>query len=152
MNISKKFYIPVVIAALTLGACGEDQETPAEEGAEPTGEVIVQPGGDANTTLQSTISTGGNAATGGSTAGLNPAHGEPGHRCDIEVGVPLDSPPTIGTGAPSSSPVISNTLSTTSSGASSDGAVSGNTGKPNPAHGEPGHDCAVPVGQPLPAK
>ncbi|MCB0772898.1 MAG: hypothetical protein KDB93_05950 [Flavobacteriales bacterium] len=27
---------------------------------------------------------------------------------------------------------------------------SGNSGKINPPHGEPGHDCAVPVGSPLP--
>src|SRR5687768_8224885 len=26
------------------------------------------------------------------SAGMNPAHGEPGHRCDIAVGAPLNSP------------------------------------------------------------
>ncbi|MEI9909110.1 MAG: hypothetical protein WDO71_05235 [Bacteroidota bacterium] len=31
-----------------------------------------------------------------STAGLNPAHGQPGHRCDISVGAPLDSKPAQG--------------------------------------------------------
>ncbi len=25
--------------------------------------------------------------------GMNPPHGQPGHRCDIPVGAPLDSPP-----------------------------------------------------------
>ena len=25
--------------------------------------------------------------------GMNPPHGQPGHRCDIAVGAPLDSPP-----------------------------------------------------------
>ena len=29
-----------------------------------------------------------------STAALNPKHGEPGHRCDIAVGAPLNSKPT----------------------------------------------------------
>src|SRR5687767_6604633 len=34
------------------------------------------------------------AAASGSTANnLNPAHGEPGHRCDIAVGAPLSSAP-----------------------------------------------------------
>ena len=28
------------------------------------------------------------------SAGLNPKHGEPGHRCDIAVGAPLNSKPT----------------------------------------------------------
>ena len=27
-------------------------------------------------------------------AGLNPPHGQPGHRCDIAVGAPLNSKPT----------------------------------------------------------
>src|SRR5512139_384240 len=35
---------------------------------------------------------------------LNPPHGQPGHRCDIAVGAPLDSP--AGTGK-STSPVVS---------------------------------------------
>src|SRR5215216_4833988 len=31
--------------------------------------------------------------TASTAAGLNPAHGQPGHRCDIAVGAPLNSPP-----------------------------------------------------------
>lgn len=67
----------------------------------------------------------------------NPAHGEPGHRCDIPVGAPLNSPPN-----PSTAPQvpIQNQPSTT--------APTG-SGKINPPHGQPGHDCAVPVGAPL---
>ncbi|MGZ8559765.1 MAG: hypothetical protein ACXWWC_15590, partial [Chitinophagaceae bacterium] len=34
-----------------------------------------------------------NAASTTVAAGLNPAHGQPGHRCDIEVGKPLNSTP-----------------------------------------------------------
>lgn len=52
---------------------------------------------------------------------LNPAHGQPGHRCDIAVGQPLNSKP--------------------------EKKVSGNM---NPAHGQPGHRCDLPVGAPLP--
>jgi len=29
-----------------------------------------------------------------SSTALNPKHGEPGHRCDIAVGAPLNSKPT----------------------------------------------------------
>lgn len=29
----------------------------------------------------------------GDNKGLNPAHGQPGHRCDIAVGAPLNSAP-----------------------------------------------------------
>ena len=70
------------------------------------------------------------AATDG--VALNPAHGQPGHRCEIAVGAPLNSAPSsIGTmstvGAPTSAPV---------------------SGK-NPAHGQPGHRCDIAVGAPL---
>jgi len=76
-------------------------------------------------------------------AGMNPAHGEPNHRCDIAVGAPLNSPPgkaaapqqtVTPTPAPVAAPQpakVENPLNL---------AV-------NPAHGEPGHSCAIPVGQ-----
>ena len=70
----------------------------------------------------------------------NPAHGQPGHRCDIPIGAPLNSPPVQkSTGSPvinsgSGSPVQSN---------------SGSTAKINPPHGQPGHRCDVKVGDPL---
>lgn len=57
--------------------------------------------------------------------GLNPAHGQPGHRCDIAVGAPLTSP------------------SSNSSMLNSDTML-------NPAHGQPGHRCDIAVGAPLP--
>lgn len=80
-----------------------------------------------------------------SDAGLNPAHGEPGHRCDIPVGAPLNSPPgqepsiqaqpTINTSTPPAPPVKTQPA-TTAPGM-------------NPPHGEPGHDCSIAVGAPL---
>ena len=75
------------------------------------------------------------------TAQLNPPHGEPGHDCAIPVGAPLDGSGSAGnntmmpTPAPAPMPVAD--------------PVTGK-GMLNPAHGEPGHDCAVPVGSPLP--
>lgn len=97
--------------------------------------------------------------------GMNPPHGQPNHRCDIAVGAPLNSPPGQAAGQ-TSAPVA------TQSGQS--GFLGGNAqtqapaqqqatpqmpaqetapgmkGKPNPAHGQPGHRCDVSVGQPLP--
>lgn len=79
------------------------------------------------------------------TAGLNPAHGSPGHRCEIAVGAPLNSAPANNT--PPQAPIqmtapvqpkINNT--------------NGVTANLNPAHGQPGHDCSIPVGQPLKQK
>ncbi len=95
--------------------------------------------------------------------GMNPAHGEPGHRCDISVGAPLNSAPT-NTAKPAASngsttitpaaplaqnnaivPALQNTSISTPSK-----TATAFTGKINPAHGQPGHDCKVAVGKPLP--
>jgi hypothetical protein len=77
------------------------------------------------------------------TGPLNPAHGQPGHRCDINVGAPLNSkPPAL----PNANPAT--TIST--------GAVNTTAQKTlpgmNPAHGEPGHRCDIAVGAPLNSK
>ena len=72
---------------------------------------------------------------------LNPQHGQPGHRCDIAVGAPLNSPTQS----------IQQTMPATPTlplpplpPANTSGSV-----RLNPAHGQPGHDCTIPVGQPL---
>jgi len=82
------------------------------------------------------VSTPSNVAK--NNLALNPEHGQPGHRCDIAVGAPLNAPaqqaqPTARPAQPAPN-VLMNT----------NGAVT-----LNPPHGQPGHDCAIPVGQPL---
>lgn len=85
------------------------------------------------------------------TAGLNPAHGQPGHRCDISVGAPLNSPvqnissPQVQSSPVTPTPVIQQPVV---SGQKSSSIGTG-SGKINPPHGQPGHDCAVAVGAPL---
>jgi hypothetical protein len=78
-----------------------------------------------------------NTATPSANVALNPPHGEPGHRCEIEVGAPLNTPaqPKLTTPQPTFQPQQPS------------GSVAAGT---NPPHGQPGHDCAVPVGAPLP--
>lgn len=81
-------------------------------------------------------------STASSATGLNPAHGQPNHRCDIPVGSPLNSKPTskpltpAQAVVPAATPVKANV--TNSAGL-----------KLNPAHGQPGHDCSIKVGDPL---
>jgi hypothetical protein len=86
-------------------------------------------------------------------AALNPEHGKPGHRCDIAVGAPLDSKPTLTThpattattskAAPVvSAPVITTTAAATTTATNSAGGL-------NPEHGKPGHRCDIAVGAPL---
>ncbi len=84
-----------------------------------------------------------NTSTDGNVA-LNPAHGEPGHRCEIPVGAPLNGETkTPEIKATQSSPVIMNQ----NSGAPAN--TNSSTAQLNPAHGQPGHRCEIPVGAPL---
>lgn len=95
---------------------------------------------------------------------INPPHGEPGHRCDIPVGAPLNSAPRnttppITTSQPSNSapnlannptaPTIENARRLNPS-QSRNASSAQNSGRINPPHGQPGHRCDIPVGSPLP--
>ncbi|WP_076423050.1 hypothetical protein [Pontibacter lucknowensis] len=118
-----KTTVNVLLAAALIGfsACSEDNKK-----------------ADTATTQPTTAPANTNAATAtpAGTVALNPAHGQPGHRCDIEVGAPLDLPaqPKLTAPQPAFQPQVS-------------GSVAAGT---NPPHGQPGHDCAIPVGAPLP--
>jgi hypothetical protein len=95
--------------------------------------------------------------------GMNPPHGQPGHRCDIAVGAPLNSAKATQTSTTqaatvtnSTKPAIPNYSFTPLQDSTQPAAPQfeyDSTGAPlNPAHGKPGHDCAIPVGKPLTAK
>lgn len=73
---------------------------------------------------------------------LNPAHGQPGHRCDIAVGAPLNS-------APAAAPVSGVAPSGPTLNRPTIGARANGTARLNPPHGQLGHDCGTEVGKPL---
>lgn len=152
----KKIFLQLgLISSLAFLACNETEtasaETVSSEQQETEALLLntqpAMPGGASAATPASVITqpagTGqaskGSAQAAKTTASLNPPHGEPGHRCDIEVGAPLDGSPKTISVTPSS-PSATEPLSIT---------PSGGTGKTNPPHGEPGHDCTKPVGAPL---
>lgn len=99
------------------------------------------------------------AQTSGKKPALNPAHGQPYHRCDIAVGAPIDSPAPVQTTQPpvvqQQAPTNFNTNPIGNGPVSAPVAtpsVSQNVGpKPatNPPHGEPHHRCDLQVGAPL---
>lgn len=68
---------------------------------------------------------------------VNPAHGMPGHTCQLPVGAPLNS-------LPEKTTPVSQLPSTSVSPIRID-----QTPDVNPPHGQPGHTCAIPVGAPL---
>jgi hypothetical protein len=104
----------------------------------PLNSVATKPAATATSTPLPTNTV--NATAPSNTAKLNPAHGKPGHRCDIAVGAPLNS-----VAATPATPTMPASQPTDAANAT----ASSNTIKLNPAHGKPGHDCTIAVGQPL---
>lgn len=100
---------------------------------------------------------------------LNPPHGEPGHRCEIPVGSPLNAPAGVeeatrintspppatrseaGSNLGSMAPTVENAqrLNATQ-GSRTTTPATGEKPKTNPAHGQPWHRCDIAVGAPLP--
>lgn len=108
-----------------------------------------QPGQAINFNPQNTvINPGQQVATQATASGLNPAHGQPGHRCDISVGEPLNSKPA------SAAPASINTASAQPAVTMTEVPTPNKPTAPgmNPPHGEPGHRCDISVGEPLNSK
>ncbi|MFH7003626.1 hypothetical protein [Flavobacterium bizetiae] len=145
---SKILITSILFTSLVLTSCKKELE-PQEN--TPTSELVKL--GLAKDTTK-TPSVVQNPATNpntvmGDTKGINPAHGQPGHRCDIAVGAPLNSAPAQQgqTATQTSQPVQVNAgqqqvVTTTAT------PVKVAKGM-NPAHGQPGHRCDIPVGSPL---
>ena len=123
--------LPLFVSALALVVFISCKDEKKDESATETSETPAQ-------TINNTTNNNGDVA-------LNPAHGQPGHRCDIPVGQPLTS------GSSSNSPVINATPSSPVINNSGSVPVNNNTttGSVNPPHGQPGHNCDIPVGAPL---
>ena len=129
MNVKK--HLSVIFLITVLSACDNNTSTDKELDPQSTTTVTDTPKDTSKSTLPgaNTITTNSN---------LNPEHGQPGHRCDLAVGAPLNSkPPAITTQpAPVNQPQLTNPKSTIAAGM-------------NPEHGMPGHRCDINVGTPL---
>ena len=164
--------IPAVLLALV--SCGGSDTKTTDVLADSTSTTLPILNPSATNTNPVTTSTEPSSSTNGvvaspvttSTApvtaasGLNPAHGQPGHRCDISVGAPLNSKPTTTT-TPSTpqiqtvTPQVQNvTVPTVSSSITPTVNSNPTVTAPgmNPAHGQPGHRCDISVGAPLNSK
>ena len=150
--MNSKIYISsIIIASLTFISCKKELEVQentstselirlglAKDTSKTAAPVAQAPATNPNTVL-------------GESKGLNPAHGQPGHRCDIAVGAPLNSAPTQGqttTAQPAQTVQVNSgqpkVVTTTAV------AQPVKVGKGmNPSHGQPGHRCDIPVGSPL---
>ena len=80
--------------------------------------------------------------------GMNPPHGQPGHRCDISVGAPLNSKPAPAPATTTGATVNAQPLVTMKQVPTTTKTAPGM----NPPHGEPNHRCDIAVGAPLNSK
>ncbi|WP_298149773.1 hypothetical protein [Flavobacterium sp.] len=140
--------LPILFAAGLLFVSCKKELMPQESSDTPnkantTAANPAQPAQSAAMPQQpQTVQATPTAAPAQATApGMNPPHGQPGHRCDIAVGAPLNSPKAAAAkpGVSTIQPGITMTPGK---------AVKTAPGM-NPPHGEPGHRCDISVGAPL---
>ena len=153
----KKISLLLFAAAAFTVSCKNTKATESQTKA--TSEATAAPAGENTATTAATAQNSATVTTStdGNRPALNPAHGEPYHRCDIQVGAPLDSPAPAQNAAPQavqpqSAPNAGfNTNPISPSAAPSVSSTADIGPKPalNPPHGEPHHRCDLQVGAPL---
>lgn len=164
--MTKIFNVATIVSAIILASCGGSNSPEVDKSIMPTADTsnAINPNSSQAVDVQSVqpiqavpnpSATGAKNiaapaqvvnATPSTGAGLNPAHGQPGHRCDIAVGAPLNSAPapavkTTATPSVTNTPVAVPPVSAPAPTVTAPGM--------NPPHGQPGHDCAIAVGAPL---
>ena len=155
----KSFISLLFVSSLFIISCKSDREikdsiTP--KNVVPFTVVGNQMKSDSQTTqttqTQQTVPTPATTNTTVTAAGMNPAHGQPGHRCEIPVGAPLNTSATVSKPQNTVSPAPSAPTVTTSATPSATTAVqSAPTAEGmNPPHGLANHRCDIAVGAPLP--
>jgi len=163
----------LVLTSLLFTACKKEEiaeAPPAEEvTAEATTDSVmpaptpqVQPAPTGSIMTSSPQATAQSYATPAAPTvttakGMNPPHGQPGHRCDIAVGAPLNSPPGKKTAPIAGSATVTQATNVTPAMMQTADAPTTTPAAPvvtapgmNPPHGQPGHLCSVAVGAPLP--
>ena len=137
-----KRLFPLYLFVIFLVSCeskSENNEQTAAPSVSPTTNPVSPVSNDSSAILRTDA-----------TVALNPQHGQPGHRCDIAVGAPLDAPVTSNSIQQTVTPTItpSSNADTKKVNPNSNAA----TAALNPKHGEPGHRCDIAVGAPLNSK
>jgi len=162
--MKKKIFLLAVTSSILFISCKKDEEVkPAEESQQPaqpfSGEAWLKQRVDGQGQQkpvqqqpQQAVQTQQQVQT---APGMNPPHGQPGHRCDIAVGAPLNSKPAqktqpqttqVVTTKPAEQPVMKINPNDGSTTVTSTSTAPGM----NPPHGQEGHRCDIAVGAPLP--
>jgi hypothetical protein len=149
-------FVMSVLCVVILGSCGENEAGgPRIEAVKPVLPALSTPPATNN---PSAVPASGNMPAApiiAANAKLNPAHGQPGHRCDIAVGAALPSEglvPNLKLPTPVAPVLNTPVQNTTTTPVVQPIAATTVAAGLNPAHGQPGHRCDIPVGQPLNSK
>lgn len=158
----KNTFIGLIAVSLLAASCKKDEKATYLKEEANAGQPSVALNTASKTSLmeQAGIQSTSNPAPMATAPGMNPPHGQPGHRCDIPVGQPLNSKPATATPASQNINTNGNNIVQIDPNAVSPGKITlDNNGKQaktapgmNPPHGQPGHRCDIPVGQPLNSK
>ncbi|MFV8379601.1 hypothetical protein [Flavobacterium sp. LB3R33] len=149
----KSFLSLLFVSSILLTSCKKEVEP--QNNATPTNvvpftEVGKQMKTEASTATQVQQTTNTVNPNNAVAAGMNPAHGQPSHRCDIPVGAPLNSPPASTANKPvvqqQNQPVPTSSSVTTSTPVATTPTPEGM----NPPHGQTNHRCDIAVGAALP--
>lgn len=163
----KNIFLSVITAGVLFISCKKDEKPTYikdESGAAEPAAALTN-----NTPQPSLLNQAGipaaapNSSAVAAAAGMNPPHGQPGHRCEIPVGQPLNgggTPTTAAQPATQNMTVNGNNSVQIDPNSVSPGKIMiDQNGKQvktapgmNPPHGEPGHRCDIPVGQALNSK
>ncbi|WP_426091688.1 hypothetical protein [Flavobacterium sp. DSR3-2] len=142
----KSFLSLFFVTALLFTSCKKEVETSntTPTNVVPFTEVGRQMQSQSQTATQQQQNTNTQPTT--VAAGMNPAHGQAGHRCDIAVGAPLSAPATTNASATpqQNTAVPANTVTTTQP------ETTPTAEGMNPPHGQTNHRCDIAVGAPLP--
>lgn len=143
----------LLLAGLALNSCKNEQET---KESTPTAVIPFTEVGNkmrneaAAKVATPTNTTATNAPIVATAKGMNPPHGQAGHRCDIPVGASLNSPAAS---AQPNSKVTTTPQMTVTPTTSAIATTTPTTSTPegmNPPHGQEGHRCDIAVGAALP--
>lgn len=161
----KNIFLGIITASILVISCKKDEKPTYindENGVQhPAAAVNNAP--QPSLLNQAGIQTAAQNSPSVTTApGMNPPHGQPGHRCDIPVGQPLNSKAAPPSAAPTAQNITvngNNSVQINPNAVSPGKVMIDQNGKQvktapgmNPPHGQPGHRCDIPVGQALNSK
>ena len=139
-------YILCLLAIFSINACNNNNRPDIDTSLVNIAAPPAAPAKDSASALLNSGNTTPATINNSAAVALNPPHGQPGHDCAIPVGSPLNGKPNAAKPQPSAPSAVP-TLTTQPQMLPF--ANSGNSVALNPPHGQPGHNCAIPVGQPL---